>query len=646
MPTGEIDDRLTRLRVLRLGDTAGAEALEHRWLYYKGQQNDHLSFDWEGHPRTAGMTYVDQRRRILGPAPNPNTGGAGIPFGQRRPHCPTTICGQVVDTYTALLLGEGRQPSVRTVGDQDGTELLEALLEHSESWDSLVEARTISGAEGAVAVVPEVIMGEPALRVLRPEHCYVEWTERRDWVPKLVIEQKLVEVDDIDEASGRVIKRAVWRTRAWDETFAYVYQDVVQRGSESDEADEKISREDDIELAAPPIEHQAGRCPVVWIQNTRNSEGPYGEPDCEPVYEQIDQLDKLQSMLARGARANVDPTLYVKDRISYLRRWPTRTKGYGQLLQTSEAGDVKLIEIAGKSFEVSWATFDRVKRQIDLRTGVVTIDAENAGAYQSGVALQLLWRTQNTRAGARRQPLGKAIVQLCGVWLELVRAHGIKSIGSEGEGIELPLREQAEDESGWTVPADGASVAINWPSYHEATPQDLDTTARALSMLTGGKQVLSQESAVAVAVNLTQADTDVATELERINEEGAAKIAAFDDAMRPDVDGLGGLDTEAPAGAESVQELALNGAQTKALFDALARVNKDLAPGAVRIGIRNAFPAIDDDEAGQMITEQTKFVAETESAGHPTPPPHSPGVPRPAPPEQTGELELEDEEDV
>jgi hypothetical protein len=493
------------------------------------------------------------------------------------------------------------------VGDDDSTELIESILEASDSWDGLAEARTYGGASGAAAVVPEVIDGEPAVRVLRAEHLYVEWTDKKDWIPRLVIEQKLVEAEWLDETSGRVSTMQVWRTRAWDETHAYVYRDILHEGAAPEDTHED-DREQDIELAEPPIAHGGGRCPVVWIQNTRSSSEPLGEPDCEPVYEAIDQLDRLQSMIVRGSKSNVDPTLLVKDRWSMLARWPTRAKGYGQK-----------IEINGKSIEMAWLSFFKVWRQVDLRTGVITIDAENAGSYQSGVALQLLWRTQNTRAAARRTPLGKAIVQLCEIWLALARHHGIKLDGDEGPGIALPPRElEREDDEGETelvahTPGPGGAVTLNWPRFHEATPSDLDMTARALSVATGGKPVMSQESAVAHMVNLAQTDTDVATEMGRIEGEHAAKVAAFDESMAPDVEGLAegefeGDGTElAPGAVQEVQDLALNGAQTKALFDALARVGTELAPGAVKIGLRNAFPAIDETEADAMVAAQLVF---------------------------------------
>lgn len=647
----EIEASLTRLRVLRLEETYRVQRLDALWAYYDQTQNDHLDHDWDGYKRTAHADYLTDRlaAKHEGRRYQPQ-GAESVPYGYRRPTCPTMITGLVVDTYTALLLGEGRSPSLRVVGDAQSTEALEALFEHSGSWAALQGARKTSGSVGAVAVVPEIVDGVPTLRVLDPRRLYIEWSNAALWIPELVIEQRLVEIERLDEDSGQVYACKVWRTRAWTKTHVYVYQDVPEHAANpsggSDDPDQETV-EPDIELDGEPVPHGAGRCPVVWIQNTHSTEDPYGDPDCEPVFEQIDRLDKLQSMIARGAVANVDPTLVVKDKERLLARWPTRRKGYGQMMEFSEVGDAKLLEISGKSFETSWLTYEKIRKQVDTRVGVITIDPAEAGAVLSGLAIRLLYRTQDIRAGERRTPLGLGIMQLGAVWLSLLRTWGVKQIGEEGKGIELPPREvtsQVDDgdeledvvELEPHVIGPGRAVVLNWPGLHSASPSDVLTTMQGLSLGTGGQAVLSQESGVAVAVNLLELDTDVATELARITAERETKVADFDDAMRPDIEGdLLGEDSEdeLPAdidadgnpiqGADTIQETALNGAQTKALFDALVRADVDLAPESVWIGIRNAFPAIDETEARRMVDAQVSF-AKAKQASQPTPPPVDP----------------------
>lgn len=635
--------RLTRLRVLHLDESPRARSLTCLGRYYDQRHNDHLEYEFDGRQREPGASYMELRQRGLGMVPARQD---SIPFGARRPDCPTSITGYVVDTYTALLLGEGRQPSLRVVGDDLSSELLEAALDYCDGWDALAEARTIAGSEGAAAIVPDVIEGELCLRALRPEHLYVEWSNARDWVPRIVIEQKRVSIETLDEETGHVGTATVWRTRAWDSQFAYIYKDIIDR-PETQPAEGPAQRQeaddDVIELAQEPIPHGADRCPVIWLQNTRSSDDPIGKTDCEGVYEQIDKLDRLLSMIVRGVCANNDPTLLVKDKMHMLKLWPTRAKGYGNKIEVSEAGDARLIEITGKTFETSWLTAEKLIRHIELRTGVIAMDPEQAATAISGVALQLLWRTQDSRVSARRKPLGRAIMQLCRVLLSMFKQLGIKAIGSDGKGIELPPRETKQEGKDKPVleqhkPGPGGAIVLNWPAHHAPTPTDLQTTAQALSVAAGGRQVLSQQSAVGVMVNVAQTDTDVATELERIRAEERAKADSFKDSMTADADAeLTKLEDEAAEPADGpIQEQAMNAGQIKEMVNTLAAAGDRLAPETTLFVLQEAFPHVNEARAKAAIDKQIAFAEET-----PKPEPPAPGFP----PKAADGDEQDDEDD-
>jgi len=630
VPEEQTNTSLNRLRVLHLEDTPRAKLLKQRWLYYTCQQNDGMAVDFDGYEHTPGLSYLGQRMRGVGFVPANN---ASIPFGQKRPICHSLSVGHIVDTYTALLLGEGRQPAVRVVGDPASTELLGALLKYCGAWSAFAEARKIGGATGASAVLPEICKGKMSLRALRPENLYVEWSDEADWIPTLVIEQKRVRVEKLDEATGRVATVEVWRTRAWDETYAYAIHDKVIQSDDGKAETEGVETPDDrIELSEQPTPHGAGRCPVVWIQNTTDSDNPVGEPDCEAVFEAVDQLDRSQSMLVRGSRANTDPTLLVKDKPMMLRRWPNNRKGYGAKLEVSEVGDAKLLEISGNSIKTAWETVVAIGRQIERRTGVIQPDPENSGAYQSGVALQLLWNTQHSRAAERRTPLGVGLKQAFAVMLTQLRLFGLREIGSNGEGVEVPPREvRAEESDDMTLEpheiGPGGALVLDWPGFHQATPQDLQTTATALSTATGGLPSMSQETAVAHMTKLAQTDTDVAEEMDRISGERDAKEAGFFEAMRPDVDtdaelaDLEGQAGEAPQteGTEQVQHEAMNGIQVKTFGDVLARVGKDLTPEAARLTINEGFPNTREParaaELERAIDAQLEEAAQDEKKG-------------------------------
>jgi hypothetical protein len=430
----------------------------------------------------------------------------------------------------------------------------------------------------------------------------------------------------------------------------------IDHGSERKNggASQRVAAADgSIELAVAPLEHMAGRCPVVWLPNTRCSDDPFGEPDCPPsTLELVDQLDTLWSMLVRGTRANLDPTLVISDKLMERRWQERRAKGYGQKIEVSEVGSASLLEMTGKTIETGWLTAGNIRTAIERRTGIVVVEPDQAGAFAtSGVALQLLRGTANNRAAARRPTLGRTIVQLGLIALEMARGHGIKAIDSRapGPGIVLPPREVPGTdgaESTYTehTVGPGRWIAISWGDLYPATPQDLLVTAQALTLSTGGQPVLSRETAVGLMVNVAQTDTDVATELERIEAEAASKVASFESSMTPDADAE--LDTltqepiaTATVAATTVQETALNGAQTKSFADTIGAIGVTLAPGAGKFIIKKSFPTAVDDEAelDAAIADQIAFA---EAKGQTMPPePMQPRGPAPGQDEDEDESE-------
>jgi hypothetical protein len=623
---------LARMQVLHLDQTERAKRLVMRWRYYEQRQHDDAEHEYDGRPRQRGATYFTAKQQALGY----NTIGqaTSTSYGQRRPSLPTTIGGTTVDTYTAMLLGGGRQPVIKVSADRDSTDLLAAMFAAADVWDSLAEARKFAGAEGAAAILPEIIDGVLSVRSLRAEDLYYEWESETAWIPRIVVEQKRVSIDYLDEV-GKVCSRIVWRTRAWDQRYAYVYEDVDEDFGKAQAGEgpaQRATADEKIEQAEPPIEHKAGRCPVIWLQNTRCSDDPIGDTDYEGVFERIDKLDHLESMILRGTTSNNDPTLVIKDKLVERRMWAQRAKGHGQKIEVSEVGSVELLEMSGKTIETSWLTARAIKDSIAERTGVIPLKPDEAGAMQSGVALQILRGTLNSRVGMRRPSLGRTIAQLCRVCLTLARRHGIKDVGADGKGIELPQREIAGDgpdeEPTFELPkaGKGNAVIVTWGELHSPTPSDLQVIAGSLTVATGGQPVLSQETGVAMFGSLAQTETESSTELARIAAEREAKVAAFESSMTPAADGEldDMLEDEKPTEAgktDDVQATALNGAQVSAFLELMADTGVRIAPEVSARFQARAFQ-IPVDEAQSNVRDQLTFLAAKPKA-------EAPPVPKP-----------------
>lgn len=631
------------VRIYNLPATERAQYLGALQRYGTGQQWDHLDIDWTGRRRDAWTPHAIERLRAVGVWQVAAAAQANV---HKRPNAPVPLAGLVVEGFSDILLGEGREPTVQVLGDQDTEALLEAVFKTSETWDALAEARDQLGRCGSACFLPVLEEGCPSAEVLATANLLpLEWEQRAGWIPKVIVEQKLVQVTVIQDDGLPVLKPA-WRTRAWDQTHAYAYKDVLldDRPQGDKESTDEYQRRhlrvgEALDLAGPPVEHHAGRCPVVWIQNVRDSDSPDSSPDYDQQStELMDRADVLQSMIVRGSIANVDPTLHIKDYVWAQRFWPTREKGYGKVIQTSEAGDAKLIEIAGPSIEMSRATLRDVILQIEHRCGIVIIDPETAGSYRSGEALSLLWRRMEQKAGRKRRSLTRAVRQIAKIWLSILAGVGVANVEipprviPDPDGGEAEITEQKLGDGRW--------LKIDWPPYNYPTPAQLLSTAQALSIAVGSKQILSEETATSWMLG-TMGKTDPARERQAIRAEHQRRVdqldtelgAGLDDGDEPDAgDGPGKQPgaTDAAAGASTVQETALNGAQVSSLLEMVGAAGTTIAPHAVELLIPLAFSVIKPESAKQMVDAQLAFIKDKPSAvaqlGGAPPPPAKPAT--------------------
>lgn len=560
--------RYDHMRVLRIDQTARAQRIRSLQSYYEQTQHDHHTLTWDGKPRDPGVGYMVERLTRSG-----FVAGNAAPYSNRRPSCPYPLGRQIITSFTDMLLGAGQYPTLVVQLDDDTTAFLIEVMNESDAWDTLTEARNFAGAGGSAAVLLSVLDGEPSTEFLNPAELYVpEWEDKKGWIPRVVIEQRLIERDEIGE-DGIETKR-FWRTRYWDEEFAIVYQDVPE-----DYGSDEETKDQPIPILGEPVRHYAGRCPVVWYQNIRNSKAPEGESDLHTTHEPIDQIDQLQSMTMRASKANADPTLVYKDTDRNRRKNPHISKGHGARIDVSEQGDAKLLETSGSSIVTAWDGIKNVKQEVLQTTSCVIVDPETAGTYLSGEALQILWRRMENRSNRLRRPLTSVVRQMCRIWIAMAEELGIGSTDDEGEeGIQLDPRViKPEPEEDKRFPADdpegedgeegsepeepeeiepvlqphtlgeGRSVRVQWPPYHRPTPTQLQAMAAALSVATTSKQVLSQETAVAHLSSFIGLG-DGTEELARIKAEKEENVAKFGAPL-----GLGGTPADDATAADDTE---------------------------------------------------------------------------------------------
>jgi hypothetical protein len=507
--------------ILRPSETGNGQHLRQLRAYYEGTHHDHHTNTWEGAAREPGLSYLQERMMPSGFVPVNS-----IPYGRRRPNVQAAVVRQVVNRFTEMLLGEGRTPEVLTPADARTQEWLRSFYEVSLLWDVLQEARDVAGSCSASAVVLGVHEGVPWSEVLMPYDLYVEsWADGPGWVPEVVVEQRLIERQVVKE--GRLVQARVWATRAWTVTDAITYAEVP----EDHPLDEPLNVEDE-------RPHGANRCPVVWYQNTRSTGSPFGTADCDGTWHMIDAMDRLWSQLVRASKANVDPTVVVKEEQRHLRRGSSEIVK-GQVIQLSPTGSAEYMEMAGTGVEIGRKVLKDLRDEILETAECVIPDPEMAGAYRSVDAMMMVWRSMESKAGRLRVPLGGVICQLSAIAISLgakglvklpprVREPDKKVDGATPELEELEVGTGLQAASSVFL-LGGGLLRLDWPPYWPPTPEQIGQLAVAMKGAVGDKPVLSRQSGVEVMAKYMGLDPEV--EQERLDEDDAAEEKRLADAI-------------------------------------------------------------------------------------------------------------------
>ncbi len=504
-----------RMTVLHLPSTDRAKMLHGRHSFYCGRQHAHLSVNFDGSPCRPGTTYLESRL----------TGGslsnlAAISTGPRKPDTPHGLPRQITERFTDLLLSDDGRPAISAPADPLTDEFVNEIMNASQAWASLQTARDFKGSVGSAAIAVSVQQGVPTTEPILSGHLWVEeWVDSANWIPKVVIEQRLVRAE-IRTDKGIEIK-SVWRTRMWDETHVTDYDDVEEDwGKEEIEAG-KAPPEIPFKSSA---EHFAGRCPVVWMQNTRCADEPEGREDYYGAYQQGDKLDKVRSFATRSTIANTDPTLVYKEDTHKRLVNPMVRKGHAARIDVSAKGDVKLLEVSGSAVKQAWETAREIRSDILHTTSCVILDHESAASNRSGEAIQLLWQAMEARASRMRVPLAFEIQQVAAIFLSMARVVGVGSVEDETpKGIILPPKRINPDDEAVPVMGvfevgKGRHVAIKWGAYHQPTMTQMQSLVTALTTANGAKAVLSQRTTTEIAV-ATLSLGSVEAERKRMAEE-------------------------------------------------------------------------------------------------------------------------------
>lgn len=508
------DEIYAAMGLLKLDEDARCACLCSMIKFFKTNQHDSHELTWDGRSRDPGVGYLQERLRPLGFVPMEETAALRAPLAHRAPSAPVPTAKQVITTFTDMLLGESMQPTIRCRQDEDSEIFMQAVFKEADAWDVLSEARNIAGACGAAVLVSGVVQDKPFIEVLTPDNCWVsDWEPNtRGWKPRRLVHQILISRTVADE-EGKLVCKKFWQTRVWDATNILVYEDWPE-GKE-------VPKEGIPIKSKTP--HRWGVCPAIWYQNTRATDGPDGEADCEGAWPLMDQLDRVNSQTVKATIANADPTLVIKDAERRINRGGNIRKGSGSLIAVSDGGDAKYLEIQGNSIEAGLAVVKSLSEQILQTTRCVVATPEIIRSNESGEARQILWRSMESRANRLRCSLQNSIIELAELWRIIARVNH----------LDLPDQEvkTSDGESKWITPKlvkSSAKFTVEFPAYWNPTATQVESYARGLSIAAGAQPVFSTETASRTLAKFLGQDPDLEAQRVLYEREQARQDAIED----------------------------------------------------------------------------------------------------------------------
>jgi len=544
--------------------------LDMRQSYYDCTQHDMKRFDFDGRV-VSGMTSTQ-------PLISQEKMAFFVPLKMRRPSAPYRLGRVITDSFTSLLFGENRFPQLRVDGDSLSEDFAMTSARVGRLPMTMVRARTIGGSTGSVGISWCFYEGKPRFDVHNPKNIYVHsWKDRTQLVAKHVTE---VYPFYRTEWTGREFENVYyWFRRDWTTDADIVFKEArVLKGQEPTwEVDQARS-----------VEHKDGVNHFHWVQNIPSDEVD-GFPDYHGLYESFDQLDILCSVVSKGAILNLDPTLKLRMDPDLLDKVGLR-KGSDNALVVGTDGDASYMELSGSSVDAGIKLID-LKRKTILETAQCIIADPNQIAAQgtSSVAIKAIYSPMLAKADVLREQYGTAIERI----LEDVLKVAKKSVGktvriidaSTGEAtdatlvLQLPPKVEVVpklDETGMPmldeagkameetvkterVPGEGGDINLRWPAYFSPTYDDQTKVITSMTMATGGKQVLSKETAMEMVASAL--GVNLADEAKRMEAEGQKSAAAVGDMTPPTGGEVSDLDEAPPGALLRAQKAKMGGSQ-------------------------------------------------------------------------------------
>lgn len=539
--------------------------LDAKEAVYKCSSHDHKLYDFDGRvisPKAMQPLISSEKSPVY------------IPLSQRRPSAPVRLGKTIVNTFTGLVFGENRFPMIKVEGDDLAQDFAQTVARVGNLSQTMIRARSLGGSMGTVGLSWCFHQGEPRFEVHNAKNLYVHsWVDRVRLLPRHVTEVYLF-FKVVWDGKG-FNKKFFWYRRDWTPEGDFVFVDVPFEKDKDPywAVDEERSNR-----------HGEGLVHFEWIQNLPSDEID-GEADYDGLYDQLDVLDLLNSVVTRGAIINLDPTLKLKMDPDLVDRRGVR-KGSDNALVVGEGGDADYMELAGTSIEAGLKLRDALRRDVLEGAQCVVPDPNEVVAQgTSSVAMKVMYAPMLAKADILREQYATPVRRVLANMSQVARMRLREPIEAvdpstgqtapaafslnlpprivemeQSEMVEQPEEvEQTDPLTGvvsmvqtgnmistptgavlkvpTAIPRDpgrGGEVSLTWPPYFPPTYDDQNKVVTSMQLATGGKAMLSVETAtdlVAAALGV-----DPAEEKRRVESEGQATTAGTE-AMFPSTGG-------------------------------------------------------------------------------------------------------------
>lgn len=507
---------LERIRLDMLESSERFRELDRYEAYFRCRQYESRRYDWSGRMRG----YGDEAD--IKP-------GWYVPLRARKPATQLNLAKIIVRRFTAMTFGGDLFPQIVVDGDEDAQDFLRVLKSEALLPSKMQEARDLGGAVGAVGASFAIVDGKPRVSIHNAKHVTVlRWADRHELRPAAVLEAYSYPLR-VWEQNGKPRDVRMYFAHYWDEEREILWDPIPEAVARTNWAASPNRKE---------VAHGLGFCPFYWTQNLPDGQDDVGESDYDGQLDDLDEINILKSSSTRGAIANMDPTLVIRE--DPAKNPGTLHKGTGNAIWAS--GGAQYLELQGTSVEVAMSLGKDLSRHVEETCGVVLADPQTiAGKAQSAAALRMMYLPMLNQCGVYRTQYGdRLLVPLLLGMLRAARIISGRAVGpvqetEDGRRLQpvgamvLPDRVEKIEGSGEMrriprKPGTSEAITLNWPPFFPNTWTDIGLAVTALQAASGGKPVVSQRTAVENAAVLFGV-ADVSQELDAI-EDDADKSAA------------------------------------------------------------------------------------------------------------------------